>query len=274
MKMNFKFWLMAAVVCSLALSVTSCREEEDEFGMTKKERKEAEAKAEANNKFWSVVGQLVSMSNYTEDYAGKTFEPIIGTPDNGDSQTRIVLTNGMEAAAHNFADLINAEEGTIDENTATYTYKDKEVGTLTYTKVGDGTAWATVDVNIKQIPHLSKIIYRSPQQGDTNGSFGGGTAYYRFGDVIYRTITSAAGKQETEYWICVRPSFDPEGKGDSHWATISPLPKENVWEYKGSNGITYRVPTGLGTNKEQMQNFAELLFAIHHPEKWSTNVDN
>ena len=273
MKRILNIWLMAAVVCGLGLGMSSCNDDKELVKSEEEQEREAEAQAAASDKFWSVVGQLVSPMDYTDDYEGKTFEPTIGTPDASDPLTRIVLTNSMEAAAREFADLINAEEG-IDENTTTHPYKDDAVGTLTYTKVTDGTAWAEVAVNIKQLPHLTKIIYRSAQQGDDNATFGGGMAYYRFGDVIYRTITTAAGTAAKEYWVCVRPSFDPEDKGDSHWATVSPLPKDNVWDYKASNGFTYYFPTKLGTNKKQMQNFAEMLFAIFHGQDWSDNIDN
>lgn len=258
---------MAALVCGLTLGLTSCKPNEDDLNPEEKAHKEAEKL----NKFWDIASQLVNPLSYTTDYAEKTFEPTIGEPSTGDPQTRIVATNSAAAAAQRFAQLVCVEKG-IDENTKTYTYDDPDVGTLVYNKVSDGTAWATVDVNIKQIPHLTKIIYRSPDQGDTNGSFKG-RAYYRFGDVIARTVTAASGQQVDEYWVCVRPSFGPEDKGESHWMTTSPLPEDNVWSYKGSNGTTYRVPTGLGTNKEQMQNFAEMVYAICFPRAWSDSID-
>ena len=260
---------MAAVVCGLCLSITSCQQE-DEFGMTKKDYEAAAAKAEKISKFWDVVGQLVSMNDYTEEYSGKTFEPIIGTPMAGDSQTRIVATNSAALAAQRFAQLAGVESG-IDENTATYTFKDKEIGTLTYTKVTDGTAWATVDVSIKQVPHLTKIIYRSADQGDTNGGVtNGGRAYYRFGDIVARTRPSDNVK---EYWVCVRPAFDPEGKGTTHWASVSPVPADNIWSYTGSNKKVYKLFKDIPYDKEHMQNLAEMLYAIYRSDKWAMNIE-
>jgi len=74
--------------------------------------------------------------------------------------------------------------------------------------------FAEVDVNIRQIPHLQKIVYKAPGTGE-NGSFQG-RSYYRFGDVI-----SLPGEDgEKEYWICVRPAFSVEGKEDSHWMSV------------------------------------------------------
>ena len=209
--------------------------------------------------FWSIASQLVGTDQYTDDYANATFEPIIGKED---GNTRIVATNTMAAAAQRFADLTGAD---IDESTATYTYSDPEVGTLTYTKVDDGTTLATVDVNIKQIPHLEKIIYQV--SSDENASFGNYKAWYRFGDVVRRS-----NEGEDEYWICVRPAFTHEKKEDSHWICVNALPKKNIYEYH-NEGKDYYLPTKLGsTNKEHMQNFAELLYAIFCPEQWNDNI--
>jgi len=208
--------------------------------------------------FWSIASQLIGADQYTDDYANATFEPIIGKED---GNTRIVATNTMAAAAQRFADLTGAD---IDESTATYTYSDPEVGTLTYTKVDDGTTLATVDVNIKQIPHLEKIIYQA--SSDENASFGNYKAWYRFGDVVKRI-----NEGEDEYWICVRPAFTHEKKEDSHWICVNALPTKNIYEYH-KDGKNYYLPTKVGTNKEHMQNFAELLYAIFCPEQWNDNI--
>lgn len=264
MKKCFKQFLLLALVCATGLFAGSCKK----TTLSPEEQKALEEKeqAEKTDRFWDVVGQLVAASDYTTDYKGKTFEPVIGIPDESDAQTRIVLSNSAAAAAKSFAGLVNVD--TIDENTAAYTWTQEEVGTLTYTKKS-GTAWAEVNVAIPAIPHLSKIIYRSAQQADGNGSFEG-SAYYRFGDVV--SLVNKSGIKE--YWVCVRPAFGPEGKEDSHWMCVGDLPEENVWSYTGSNKKEYAFPTGLKYSKEHMQNFAELLFAMCYPDTWSQNITN
>ena len=266
-------WLLAALVCGLSLVVASCHDDDNKLSPEEqKEQQEAQEaqQAETALKYWTVVGQLVSMDNYTVDYEGKTFEPTIGT-EGDDDQTRVVYTNDAATAAARFANLIDEDASTITEQTPSYSWSDPAIGTLNYTKVTDGTAWATVDVSISQVPHLTKIIYRSPSQADANGGVaGGGSAYYRFGDVISRTRDDG----KLEYWVCVRPAFDPEGKGDTHWISVSPLPEANQWAYTSSRNKDYVMPTALGTSKEHMQNLAELLFAICEPKTWYDNVIN
>ena len=266
-KKNCNFWLMVALFCGLSLSVTSCKDDDKDDTSDDGQEQLSEEQQEQSNAAYAILDNLADLSSANDNFLTQTFEPTIGTADDGDASTRIVNTNDMETAAMRFADLVGGAD--INENTASYTWADDELGTMVYTKTNDGKSWAMVDVNIKQVPHLQKIIFRSPEQADNNGKFEG-TAYYRFGDVVKKA--NADGVEE--YWICVRPAFGLEGKDKSHWVTISPLPKKNVWTYKGSNGIDYALPTGLGDNHEHSQNFAEMLFAMCFPEEWEHNIVN
>ena len=261
-----KSLLMVALVCGLSLNITSCKDDDKDDSGDDGQEQLSEEQQEQSNVSYAILDNLADLSSANDNFLTQTFEPTIGTADDGDAGTRIVNTNDMETAAMRFADLVGVD---INENTASYTWTDDELGTMTYTKTNDGKSWATVDVNIKQVPHLQKIIYRSPEQADNNGKFKG-TAYYRFGDVVKKANADGA----EEYWICVRPAFGPEGKDKSHWVTIDALPKENLWTYTGSNGIDYALPTGLGDNHEHSQNFAEMLFAICFPEDWESNIVN
>ena len=261
MKKLMNFWLMAALLCGLGLSVTSCKDDDDD---TKSEEQQQQEQEERASKFWSVVGQLVSSDDYAADYEDKTFEPTYGVADAANATTRIVETNDMQTAAQRFSDLVGAS---IDENTPSYTYSDPEVGTLTYTRGGTANEWASVEVSIKQVPRLRKIVYREGGEG-TNGSFDG-KAWYRFGDVVKRTLDDG----NVEYWICVRPAFSPEKKGDSHWVCLNYLPAKNVYHYRGSNELEYYLPTGIGTDKENMQNLAEMFYAMTHPQVWYDNAN-
>ena len=155
MKKIMNFALMAATVCSLSLAVTSCKDDDKDKGNGDGEPTAEEIATDNATTFWGVAANLVSPFDVTVEYEDKTFEPTIGKPLNGNSTIRVVSTGNMSAAAKRFADLTGAE---IDENTTTYTYQDDAVGTLTYTKTNDGTSLATVDANIKQIPHLQQIV--------------------------------------------------------------------------------------------------------------------
>ena len=267
MRKFFNVWLMAALVLALGMSVTSCKDDKNEGGEQTPEKQE-QAQASKAFKFYQVVSHLADLSAMDDaTYESQTFEPIIGEESQNDPLTRVVATNNMETAARRFTDIIGLSKGKgFSASTLSYTYSDPDVGTLTYTKSTDGSSWATVDVDIKQVPHLTKIVYCTPEQMGDNGKFSG-TAYYRFGDVIKRNHVSKTGQICTEYWICVRPCFGPEGKGDSHWISVGQLPEDNMFHHSGSNGTEYWVPTKVCENEEHMQNFAELLYAIFRPNE-------
>ena len=251
----------ATIIASLSLCAVSC-----DKGLSPED--EQKQKAEKSSKFWDVVGQLVSPFDITSDYEGKYFEPTVGTPSASDPLTRVVSTNSMRTAVDRFNNLAGSG---ITTNTQTTTWSDPDVGTLTWNKTSDGTSWASVDVNIPQVPRLQRIVYQSAEQGNDNGYFDG-KAYYRFGDVVKRTV---GGKDE--YWICVRPCFGKEDKEKSHWVCVNCLPEGdngNVFQYNSKDWVgQFWLPTGVGTNNEQMQNFAELLYAICFPDEWESNVN-
>ena len=267
MKKYFRFALIAATVCGLSFAVTSCKDDDKDNGNGNGEPTAEEIAVEHAETFWSVAANLVSPFDVTTDYENKTFEPTIGTPLDGNSTVRVVNCGSMASAASRFTSITGVE---IDENTTSYTYQDDAVGTLVYTKTDNATSLATIDVNIKQIPHLQQIVFKTSEQMGTNGKFSG-TAYYSFGDVI--SLNNEDGMQE--YWVCIRPALGPAGKEDTHWATVSPLPKKNVWNYHGKKKpITFKLPQQLGTDEIQMQNLAELLYAVCNPEQWWKNLQD
>jgi hypothetical protein len=269
MKKKLNFWLMAALVCGLSMSIASCKDDDkNENGNSESGQSDEQIEKDMADAavFWDVVGQLTD-TPMPDDWKNAKYEPAIGQPDGTNSAIRIVNCADAETAAARAADLLGAN---ITESTQDYTYQNDVVGTLTYHKTS-GSSLATVDVSIKQMPGLSQIIYKTPEQMGQNESFSG-SAYYRFGDVV--TKTNADGG--TDYWICVRPAFGPAGKGDSHWISVSKLPEENIKKIAekriGDLRLNHRLPQNLSKSNEHMQNLAELLYAMTNPTDWSENL--
>ena len=255
--------LMALLTMGLGMNLTSCKE--DELTEEEKQQQAEQALAEAQE-WWDVVSQLTDVEDFPADWQTATFEPAVGKASENDPYTRVIATNDLATAAQRFAYLTGAA---IDETTADYTWKHKNAGSLTYHAGSPaGTYLAQVDVDLKQMPRLKKILYQTPEQmgENTSGSFSG-TAYYRFGDVVKKMNGSGL----YDYWICVRPAFSLESKGDSHWVTLSKLPKENIY-VKQKDGNEWNLPTKLGDSKEHMQNFAEMLYAMLHPAQYFANL--
>ena len=248
--------MMAAMAASLCWGTISCKSDDDNNGNNGNEP--TEAQYEQQQLGWDIITQLSDERTAPADWENKTFEPTIGVAKDDDPYTRIVMTNDVATAATRYGDLVGLE---IDESTAGYQFSLDGLGSLNYQRGSENDQYlAQVSVDLKQMPHLKKILYQTEKQAGLNASLTG-TAYYRFGDVVQDEFGS--------YWICVRPSFSLEGKGDSHWMSTSfPLPDENIYHYKGSNAFDYYLPTGLGKSTEHMQNMVEMLFAMLYPDRW------
>ena len=264
MKKILNYLLIAATVCGLSLAVTSCKDDDNSENNGGQATAEEQAAEDANT-FWGVAANLVSPFDVTAEYKNKTFEPTIGEAQEGSSTVRVVVVPDAEAAAANFAAIVDAD---VQAATTTYTYQNDAVGTLTYTKSTDGKSLAKVDVSITQIPHLQQIVYKTQEQMGTN-AVTDGVPYYSFGDVISRTRADGV----KEYWMCIQAPFTKQGETNAVWATVSQLPKENIWSYTASNGYTYQVPYNIGTNEQYMKDLAEMLYAITSPGIWLRNLE-
>ena len=263
MSKYFRFALMAVLTVGLSFAATSCKDDDNSDNNGGQATAEEQAAEDANT-FWGVAANLVSPFDVTDEYKNKTFEPTIGEAQEGSSTVRVVVVPDAEAAAANFAAIVDAD---VKESTTTYTYQNDAVGTLTYTKSSDGKSLAKVDVSIKQIPHLQQIVYKTQEQMGTN-AVTDGVPYYSFGDVIKRTRADGV----EEYWMCIQAPFTKQGETKAVWATLSKLPNENIWRYTASNGYIYHVPTKLGNNKEYMKNLGEMLLAMIDPAGWEQNL--
>ena len=243
MNKYFYYVLSAIFVMGLGMGIASCSDDD---------------------KNSTLITQLTDERKAPEDWEAKTFEPTIGSAVEGDPYTRVVATNTMESAAASFAELADNPPG-FNETTIGFNYSIEGMGTLSYQRGSEnGQYLAQVTVDLKQVPHLKKILYQTPEQSGNNSSFSG-TAYYRFGDVVM--------DGEGYYWICVRPAFGKEGKQDSHWLCLSrTLPDKNLAPYKTSTGNQNYLPTGLGSSTKHMQNGAEMFYAMMHPDDWHNNL--
>ena len=256
--------LSAFMMMGLGMGVASCSDSDKSDNKPGGED-EPQVVNEQEELGWTLISQLTDEATAPAGWMDKTFEPTIGKAVDGDPYTRVVATNDVETAAARFAELAGNPAG-FSEIMTGYSYSLEGVGKLTY-KRGSATEpyLAQVDVDLKQVPHLKKILYQTPEQQGNNGSFDG-AAYYRFGDVVK--------DGQGSYWVCVRPSFGPEGKGDSHWISVStPLSDENTYHYKYKD-TDYYLPTGLGKSLEHMHNLCEMLYAMIYPDKWLSNLSS
>ena len=151
--------LTTLLLVGVSMNLTSCKEDE----LTDEEKQQqAEQELAVAQEWWDVVSQLTDAQELPKDWQKATFEPTIGKALESDPYTRVVSTNDLSPAAQRFAYLTGAP---VDETTADYTWSHKDAGSLTYHAGSSaGTYLAQVDVNLKQMPKLKKILYQTPDQ--------------------------------------------------------------------------------------------------------------
>ncbi len=263
--------LLSLLATALTLTLTSCSDNDDDELSEEQKEQQAYEQQVAVNSSENVLSQLTS-DDLGDNWMDGTYTPTIGQAENNNEAVRVISTGDLETAAQRFCDLIGIAADGFDAD-KDYTYTDERIGTLVWHKDGI-KALATVSADIKQLPQLSQIVYKTPEQIGANGTFNG-TAYYRFGDVVRKLNSDGNG---WDYWVCVRPAFGTvEGKEESHWITLSPLPSKNTsmtTKKSGGNTTHFQVPKGLTTKTEHLQNLAEMAYAMTHSDQWAKNLKN
>ena len=264
MKKLMNLWLLAALVCGLSLSVTSCKDDDDD---NTSEQRNADADPldtpEAQTA-WRWLCALTDAQTLESNWASKTYEPTIGVVSSQNELNRIVVVNDIDEARMNFGSFADVSP---EELVSAKTVSQKGVGSLTWTPAAAGADnLATVDVQSSLLPRLRQIIYCTTDQvGKNFGSFND-VCYYRFGDVIR--------DNDGYYWVCVRPSHAPN-KNDSHWINFfnyrsgQPIPAANIYsKYNKAErygGHTILLPTGMKATREHIFNLSNLMWAMKNP---------
>jgi hypothetical protein len=285
MKKKLNFWLMALLIGGLSMAVTSCKDDDkdkDSGGGDDDELVVGPTDTEEANDAYTWLNILTDLTELTDDWASKTYEPTIGMASQNQSTARIVIVSDLDMAKNHFAGLANIE---FDKLSTTQTATIEGVGSLTWTPSAAGAEnLAVVDVNTKLIPHLSRLIYCTIEQVGENSEFKG-TAYYRFGDIVE--------DKQGYYWVCVRPPFG-KGKGaqDGCWwiniinadpttgkskdGMVPGIPLENIHrEYDNKyNGNTILLTTNLGSEVNDAHNLSNLIWALLDPAAYHKTVGN
>jgi len=194
MKKNFYFLLMAALVCSLSLSVTSCKDDDkDNNGKGSEEQETYEDLSTLeNDQLADLVAAWTDASrddlNGTE-WLNNTYEPTVGLAlDESQPGIRSIAASTIEGADSIAAGMLGTL-GIDYEKPAGFTYSNSQVGTVEYSH-GEGNTLGTISVKIRQIPVLQEI--RLVKELGENAK--AKKPYYKCGDIV---------KYKNRFYVCV-----------------------------------------------------------------------
>ena len=281
MKKNFYFLLMAALVCCLSLSVTSCKDDDKNDGGTDSDLVE-DGMSEEDAQAWSWVSVLTDETTQAAGWQNKSYDVTIGQKSDNDESARLIIVSDLEDAKASFASIGGCAP---EELNATKTVSAGTYGSMTWNISEKGAPnIATVEVK-SPLLKMTKLIYCTEEQSPDNAANITGNCYYRLGDVVE--------DKDGFYWVCVQPSFLGKKNNDSYWVNIfnatfygkgaktgklPGIPQSNIYskynEVKKYNNNTIMLPTGLKEDRQRNYNLSNLIWALLNPDAYLNKVKN
>ena len=194
MKKNIlNIWLLAALLCGLSLSVTSCKDDDsDNNGKGGEEQETYEGLSTLEND--QLADLVAAWTDANRDdlngtaWLNNQYEPTIGLElDETQPGIRSIVASTVEGADSIAAGMLGTL-GIDYEKPAGFTYNNSQVGTIEYSH-GEGNTLGTISVKIRQIPVLQEI--RLVKELGENAK---GKPYYKCGDIV---------KYKDRFYVCV-----------------------------------------------------------------------
>ena len=201
MKKYFKLLCFCCIACCITAVSSSCKSDED---VEEPEGEEWTEEDEAQSRPYEAAALLLSNLTGQDlapedvmDLKGKTFEARYGEAQDEDNPLEQTLyVKSAEMAESYFTSLAGGFEEYLQQVAGGYRIDLSAVGvgTLEFTREGDGSNVGYATVDIPCLPHLQRITYKTEDQRGDNAGF---QSPYAYGDVFLH---------EGRYYICVRES--------------------------------------------------------------------
>jgi len=185
---------MATLVCSLCLSVTSCKDDDkDNNGKGGEEQETYEDLSTLENDQLADLVAAWTDANRDDlngtEWLNNTYEPTVGLAlDESQPGIRSIAASTIEGADSIAAGMLGTL-GIDYEKPAGFTYSNSQVGTVEYSH-GEGNTLGTISVKIRQIPVLQEI--RLVKELGENAK--AKKPYYKCGDIV---------KYKNRFYVCV-----------------------------------------------------------------------
>lgn len=270
MKKSFRLFLAMLLTSSIALSFSSCSDNDvndngvvipgDPYNKT----------SEEGSRLGDILGAIASLDSLPDNWQNKNFtvEPTIGKAlDESNPHVRTVASFSKQEAIDIFNGLTGSE---LSSDATSKSWSKEGVGSFTLNVSNKDGVFATIDVNMPSVPHLTQIRFVDKSLLGENGSFEG-KPYYHIGDVI-KVSETKNNVTEVSYWVCVRCCNSAYGKEKTHWISFQLTP-DNYKTFPADKDVAEMVvPTKLEYNSDtpRMLKYATQLFcALTNPEDYN-----
>ena len=254
-----RFAYAALLVFGCSLLAVSCKDDDSENGNGAGTELTSDAKnSEQAMTLLGILQAVADIDTLPDNWSSATFEPTVGyVLSEAQPYVRSIAVENASEAAAVYANLTDKD---YNASLTSDSWSLEGVGSLTYKLENKSDVIATIDCQLKQVPHLTQLrLVKSDALGENASSSFTGEAHYNFGDVVFDT-------EEKSYWICVRPALQ-NVKGDSHWFSFD-LQESNYKTYEANPKKDLKrtvVPTKLGKDVEMMGYLMNLLSVVANP---------
>ena len=262
MKKTFKLFMATLVIGGIAFSFTSCSDKDVNDNGMEIPSDPYNKTSEEGSRLGDILGAIASLDSLPDNWQSKSFtvEPTIGRVlDESNPYVRTIASISQQEAI----DIFNGFTGSELSSDATSQSWSKEgIGSFQLNTVNKDGVFATIDVNMPSVPHLTQIRFVDKSLLGENSSFKG-VPYYHIGDVVKVTET-ANNVKEVSYWVCVRCCNSAYDKGKTHWVSFQ-LNNDNYKTFPADKDVAEMVvPTKLGFSSDtpRMLKYATQLFCL------------
>ena len=227
---------------------TSCDDDDDDVKTPDTEQTDPKM-SEKGSAMLTMLGAVAHVRELPDNWEGDyTVEPTIGVvTDASNPYVRSLAVANAEEALAVYNNITGQQLGS---GTTSNTWQQDGIGTITYQANSSTDVTATITFNVKQVPHLQKLLLVPAAAIGDNGTFTG-EPYYYIGDVVR--------DKDDCYWICARPAYSPAKKEDSHWFSFQLVEKNYKVFTANKNRLETTVPTGLGEETEKLKYLMQVL---------------
>ncbi len=207
-----------------------------------------------------LLGALADVDSLPDNWNSSSYHvdaPTIGQPENEATpySVRLVATSGVEEAYSEYCNFV----GKSNAGTPTAeTWQMEGIGSVSFTPNNEAALYATIKVNIKQLPSLQEIRF-VPASALGNNDGDNESYYYSFGDVIQ--------DKNGKFWVCVRPANKALGLGQSHWCTFQ-LEDSNFKQVENNLTLSTALAKNQSKSETRVRNFFNLLRIINDPTQY------
>ncbi len=260
-----------ALSLGLSLSIPSCSDNDLADGNNNGGNGtiHTEAEAQKYETLQTLLGALANVDSLPDNWNSSNYTvlPTVGVvKDEAEAHVRYVVTSSQKEADRIYRSYLSKDVTGTPTNDS---WQQDGIGSMQFTLDNANDSYATLKVNVQQIPTLEEIRFVSADALGNNGLnfLKPSGCYYSFGDVIYQE----KGGQPT-LWVCVRPCSKEESLRKSHWCTFQLVPANKNNEDANFVKISknHYLPNELSYNKSDaermVQNFFNVLRLISNPE--------